>query len=180
MKVQNKNNSSLKTKKLIKNTFIELVNEKKSLNNISVTDLVKKASINRSTFYTHYDNIYDVAKDLESETINLLIDDDDDINDIEKYFDKVVFFLKQNENTYQILLSSNEPHLFLNKLNKLLNKKLKTFLRFNNISYSDLTINFFVDGLMIQVLKYFQTGIFSLDEINKMAKTWFKLLFKNK
>ena len=75
MKVQNKNNSSIKTKALIKKTFVELMDEKKSLNHITVTELVKRANINRGTFYTHYDSIYDIAEEFEAETINLLAND---------------------------------------------------------------------------------------------------------
>ena len=72
MKVKNLNASSKKTKNLIKETFAILMNEKKELNNITVTELVNKANITRSTFYTHYDNIYDVAKDFQNETLELL------------------------------------------------------------------------------------------------------------
>ena len=63
MKVQCLNSSSIKTRNLIKKTFAELINEKKQLNKITVTELVKRAQLTRSTFYTHYDNIYEVAKD---------------------------------------------------------------------------------------------------------------------
>ena len=60
MKVQGLNSSSKKTRNLIKKTFAELINEKKELNKITVTELVKRAEITRSTFYTHYDDIYEV------------------------------------------------------------------------------------------------------------------------
>ena len=69
MKVQGLNSSSKKTRNLIKTTFAELMQEKKELNKITVTELVKRADITRSTFYTHYDDIYEVAKDYELETI---------------------------------------------------------------------------------------------------------------
>ena len=183
MKVQNKNNSSIKTKALIKKTFVELMDEKKSLNHITVTELVKRANINRGTFYTHYDSIYDIAEEFEAETINLLANDNQELNtyqDMHKYFDKVVFYLKKNETTYQMLLSSNEPYMFLNKLSKLLNEKIKHFLKYNRLNDSDLNISFFVDGLMLQVLKYFKgEKNYSLDELSIKAKEWFKMLFTN-
>lgn len=69
MKVQFLNSSSLKTRELIKKAFAELLNEKKHLDKVTVTELVKKANITRSTFYTHYDNIYDVAQDYQLQTI---------------------------------------------------------------------------------------------------------------
>ena len=76
MKVQVINASSRKTKSRIKEAFAELINEKKELSKITVTELVKKADITRSTFYTYYDDIYDLADDYQLETIELLISDD--------------------------------------------------------------------------------------------------------
>ena len=69
------------------------INEKKELNKITVTELVKKADITRSTFYTHYDSIYDVANDYQLETIDLLINDDKILHskdDILNYFDEII------------------------------------------------------------------------------------------
>lgn len=55
MKVKNLNASSVKTRNLIRGTFAELLYEKKNINKITVTELVQRADINRSTFYSHYD-----------------------------------------------------------------------------------------------------------------------------
>ena len=92
MKVQGLNSSSRKTRNLIKKTFAELMNEKKELNKITVTELVKRADITRSTFYTHYDDIYEVVNDYQLETIELLVSDDKVLNsvqDIYDYFDEI-------------------------------------------------------------------------------------------
>lgn len=48
----------------IEKVFIELL-QKKDLNKINVTDIVKLANINRSTFYTNYLDIYDLADKLK-------------------------------------------------------------------------------------------------------------------
>ena len=88
MKVKNKNCSSIKTKEKIRNAFVESLKEDGSLANISVTKLVKKADISRSTFYTHYESIYDIAKELQDETLELIAIDDSDIksiDDLDKY-----------------------------------------------------------------------------------------------
>ena len=55
MKAKNLNASSVKTRNLIRDTFAELLYEKKNINKITVTELVQRADINRSTFYSHYD-----------------------------------------------------------------------------------------------------------------------------
>ena len=52
--------SSLRSKKLITDALGELLDEK-TLDKITVTDIVKKANINRGTFYAHYDNVNDVV-----------------------------------------------------------------------------------------------------------------------
>lgn len=52
--------SSLRSKKLITDALVELLDEK-NLDKITVTDIVKKADINRGTFYAHYDNVSDVV-----------------------------------------------------------------------------------------------------------------------
>ena len=52
--------SSLRSKKLITDALITLLDEK-PLDKITVTDIVKKADINRGTFYAHYDGVMDVV-----------------------------------------------------------------------------------------------------------------------
>ena len=75
MKAKNVNRSSIKTRALIKSTFAEMLSEKKEINKITVTELVKRADINRGTFYSHYDDVYGVAEDYENELIDKFFDD---------------------------------------------------------------------------------------------------------
>ncbi len=57
-----------KTEKAIKNAFIEL-RSKKLLEKITVKELCSLACINKSTFYSHYDDIYALSETLETETV---------------------------------------------------------------------------------------------------------------
>lgn len=52
--------SSIRSKKLITDALVELLDEK-PLEKITVTDIVRKADINRGTFYAHYANVNDVV-----------------------------------------------------------------------------------------------------------------------
>ena len=72
MKAKNVNRSSIKTRVLIKSTFAEMLSEKKEINKISVTELVKRADINRGTFYSHYDDVYSVAEDYENDAMDVV------------------------------------------------------------------------------------------------------------
>ncbi len=183
MKVQGLNASSRKTRKLIKTAFAELINEKKNLDKITVTELVKRAEITRSTFYTHYGDIYEVADDYQLETIELLISDDNILNsreDIYYYFDDITKCLKKNEDIYRMLLSSNDTLIFLEKLKKMSGEKIYSSLGKCNINndYLKLDVFFFMDGAINQLLKYFRNqSVYTLDELNKNIKKWFTKLF---
>lgn len=56
----------IKTKSLIKNAFLELI-EEKGYSKVSVTDIVDKAMINRNTFYLHYYDKEDLINEMISE-----------------------------------------------------------------------------------------------------------------
>lgn len=183
MKVQGLNSSSRKTKKLIKTTFAELMNEKKELSKITVTELVKRAEITRGTFYTHYDDIYDVANEYQLETIDLLVSDDNVLytkKDILNYFNDIINCLKKNEKIYKMLLSSNEPLIFLEKLKKMASQKILFALQ--NISkettYLELDVSFFMNGTIAELLKYFRDeSDYTLDELHDNIIKWFEKVF---
>ena len=67
----------------IEKIFIELI-QTKEINEISVTDICKKAKLNRSTFYANYLDIYDLAdkvkESLEQEVANLYKDANEENN----------------------------------------------------------------------------------------------------
>ena len=182
MKVQGLNSSSIKTKNLIKKTFAELINEKKQLNKITVTELVKRAELTRSTFYTHYDNIYEVAHDYELQTIELLCNEDLKLynkNDILNYFSNIIQCLKDNEKTYKLLASANESLLFLEKLKKIANQKIYDALKNSCTNqYLEIDISFFMNGMVMEILKYFRNeSNYSLDELLVNIQKWFNKLF---
>lgn len=56
------------TKKLIKQAFTQLLSEK-GFNNLTVSDITRKAGINRGTFYLHYVDKYDLLDKLENDSI---------------------------------------------------------------------------------------------------------------
>lgn len=62
----------LKTKRAIYNAFVELLSEKE-INHITITDISKKADINRKTFYNYYSNIYEVMEEIENLTVDTFI-----------------------------------------------------------------------------------------------------------
>ena len=61
-----------KTKRAIKTAFMDL-RAKKPLEKISVKELCEAAYINKSTFYSHYEDIYALSDALEYETVLSII-----------------------------------------------------------------------------------------------------------
>ena len=55
-----------KTRKSIADAFLEL-RARKPIEKITVKELCEKAQINKSTFYTHYRDIYDLSETLEEQ-----------------------------------------------------------------------------------------------------------------
>jgi|SRR5699024_865793 len=63
----------IKTKKAIKDAFIDIIKEN-GRESISITKLAKKAQINRGTFYLHYQNIDELANEFYDDFISQLYD----------------------------------------------------------------------------------------------------------
>lgn len=181
MKVKGINSSSRKTKEKIRHAFAELLSEKKSLNKLTVTDLVMKADITRSAFYTHYDNIYEIAKEFQEESLAIFVENMkkvQSIADINLYFDEIKSYLEDNEEIYTMILSSKDPLLFIESFSEIISKNLYNLLKQKNITNLEFHIPFFVDGCMHLIIKHYRKEVpYSLDEIINYMKLMFKRLF---
>ena len=87
-----------KTKRAIRSAFYELIKEK-PLEKITVREIAERAEINKTTFYAHYETVYDLVDQLEQEAVAEVI---------------------SQLNTVQGLLSS--PRAFVRELYALLSK----------------------------------------------------------
>ncbi|MGE7984150.1 TetR/AcrR family transcriptional regulator [Solibacillus sp. NPDC093137] len=63
----------IKTKRLLKNSFIQLLQEEK-LEDISITSIVERSGISRVTFYNHYNNkenlLNEIIDDVKMDFVN--------------------------------------------------------------------------------------------------------------
>ena len=115
--------SSLRSKSLIKRALLELMQEK-SFDSISVSDIVRKADINRGTFYAHFKNPHDVLlkiqEDMFSELTTLLnkyTPYDVMINPI-PIFNQVSEFLLSDIAYYRMLFKVAGVHEYLSENKK--------------------------------------------------------------
>lgn len=185
MKVKNINSNAKKTEDKIKNSFIKLLSEKKEINQITVTELVHDADITRSSFYTHFEGIYDVAKSIQEDTISNFLNDNIEFNsyeDVCSYIDSTIILLNKNEKMYRRLASSYEAIFFFDKIrNTFVNKMYDLLLKsgINDINNLKLDVEFFMDGMLFQIIKYYRNtnNTYSLNELGEKVKIWLKELF---
>lgn len=160
MKVQNLNNSSRKTRRLIKKIFAEMLSEKKELGKISVSELCKRAQISRGTFYSHYDDIYGVAEDYENELIDTFFDNARLIQsqNISHFIDSFFEFIRQNNENYKLLCRSNDFLFAAKKLTAIATGKLLELChsdsRIQNRDHIELEIQVFLEGILCEYVKY--------------------------
>lgn len=179
MKVKNLNASSVKTKTLIKETFAELLYEKRNINRITVTELVQRANINRSTFYSHYDDVWQVAEDIKSETLKAFFENKDisDLNDIKPFFDEIYKYIKKNDDFFRLIFNSDEVTGFVMRLGKIckdrIYKALKNDNTIQNKKLLEIEVSTFSDGIAMQFIRYYHNDYtVTLEEIIECGKLW--------
>lgn len=187
MKVQNKNSSSFKTKRIIRKMFAEMLSEKKDLGNISISELCQRAEISRGTFYAHYDDIYGVAEEYENELIDAFFNNFKSVNshNIMEVIDAIFLFIRQNDENYRLLCKSNEILFAAKKLTQITSKKLFEIVEkdFNikNNKFLELDITIFLDGLFCEYVKGCRGySDKTLDDLYEYSKFWVASFIKTK
>ena len=116
--MKNKDTRVQFTLQRLKDSLLELL-DKKSINNISVTELCDRAGINRGTFYLHYDTPNDVLLDIENDFIEKnmkefrsFMSDNHDIS----FINALIKLMLNDRDTIRILLGKNGNPKFMEKL----------------------------------------------------------------
>ncbi len=175
-----------KTRSKIRKAFADLLAERGSVNNITITDLAARAEITRGTFYNHYNNLYEVGAELQAEIEKQLFTEYSNFktsDDIEKYIDKIFTFLKQQETIYRQLLASDAPLAFLSQLeNGIIQHVLAMIQRTGSDGANDKNIEFelliLTSGTFAIIRKYYRNEVSaSLDEIHDYLSIKLRALF---
>lgn len=179
MKAQNLNNSSRKTRRLIKAEFAAMLSEKKELGKISVSELCKRADISRGTFYSHYDDIYSVAEDYENELIDAFFDNARllESQNILHFIDSIFQFIRENNENYRLLCKSNDFLFAAKKLTAIATGKLLELCngdsRIQNRDYIELEIQIFLEGILCEYVKYCRGYTAkTLDDLYDYTRFW--------
>lgn len=154
-----------KTRRLIKATFLELV-QAKPVQKITVTELAKRAEISKGTFYLHYLDIYDLYNQMVEETVAKIAGSFDPYPDLFSAPESFVrTFLFSQVEPLGLSLSAGERTLLTEKNMQSCSRYPQYFLdAFKEHIYqvgvlarceeNDIKIDFLLTGMLSIVIQY--------------------------
>lgn len=106
-----------KTRAALKHALITLM-DTHPINTITIKMLVHEADVHRATFYTHYQDIYDLYTDIETEIINTLKQTitSNDVYNTSDLYQVLIDMIHANKQVFCALLSDQNEYSFLSKM----------------------------------------------------------------
>lgn len=134
------------TKKVIRNSLIDLL-QTKEIHQITVTDICKKADINRGTFYTHYKDAFDLLQSIEDELFNIIIKYIDE-TPVEEYANslllRVLELIVENKDLCKILFCKQKDNRILERMLSVASKADFEKLCSNSSEFIKSNIDYFI------------------------------------
>ena len=130
-----------KTERGIKNAFIEL-RSRKPLEKITVKELCESARINKSTFYAHYKDIYDLSDAMEEEVVQSIA------NSIPAEFARelLMAYISQNSLT-AILFSGSQANHFADSIERSIKQMIfEKYPEFEEDTAMNVMLSFCIQG----------------------------------
>lgn len=164
MEEKKRNRNALRSRALLRQAYLELIKTKKS-DQITVTELVREAGLNRATFYAHYTCIRDIVEEMQQDVLEKL---EKVLKEFEypKFFEnptqlllQISIFLGDDENFYRTMLLYGEAGSFVSKLQELFFESMM-----NDASIPDSTkasksfklrLYYFAGGIVNVYISYF-------------------------
>ncbi|HOA64144.1 MAG TPA: TetR/AcrR family transcriptional regulator [Bacilli bacterium] len=178
--------SAIRSRKLIREAFSKLMKEK-SIDKITVTDIVNAADINRGTFYAHFKDTRSIIAQIENEIIdkmNQILSKFDFANILDhawQMFLEIEKIIEQDYDIFVKLIDAPGSEQFLDKLrntainNLFLNKKLSEEVKKSKEFL--LRVNYFGGGMVNLYLRWFKKEVdCSLRDISNELYKQIKLL----
>lgn len=151
-----KNRNAQRSIRLLKQAFMELLAEK-PYEKISVSDVTRRADLNRGTFYAHFDNMDDLLRFVMNElmhTISVIIDrtfDGTFLDNPMPVLEQIGDFLMDNAELARKLVSSTSVEPFINTLERAFRDKARRRLaQMPNVdlAYSQLMADYLASGIL--------------------------------
>lgn len=155
------------TKMVLKESFIKLLKQK-PISRMTITEICEEADINRATFYAHYNDQFDLLRQIEQELI-------DDINRyLEDYsfeendpgtvplMEQIFEYIKENSELCIVLLSESGDKKFLKDILMIVQRQCIaewTTNRSVNKELAEYLYSYATNGSLGVILKWFENGM---------------------
>lgn len=183
------------SKELLKNAFAELVYEKRDISKVSVKDIIEKSTVSKSTFYTHYNNIEDLVKEITEEftkifslSLEKYIKETDGTNYM-PYVNECIDHFKEKEKYYFMLTRINNIFYIYNDLKKslveIISKRDKIKFYIDDNDMTSLYLDYVLSGIVtvfydyfsgflkntdLDEIAYFSQGVFTFNVVRKVIE----------
>ena len=177
----------IKSKAAIQTAFIELL-EEKGFQKISASEIIQRADINRSTFYAHYNDKFDLMNSIENELffqlhqiaeqapLDALASNQIDNSPVASHILRVLTFFTDNNRILTLLTSENGDPTFIVKLqNHIMTTSLEKHMDVIlpvPVNYASAAVLGMLSGLLVEWIKggYKETPEEFIDIILKIIK----------
>ncbi|MPM46299.1 hypothetical protein SDC9_92997 [bioreactor metagenome] len=166
MQEKNEDRRTRKTKAVLQQSLIALLREK-NLQDISVTELTQLADVNRGTFYSHYQSIFDLAAQMEHEMFlefKAVMDAYPSAalrGGIEPILRAIFRFISKNADLCAVLLTGEVENAFLRRLKEDVYRRVMEewggLYGLDALPQTDYYMSFLVDGF-IGLLRAWERG----------------------
>lgn len=163
----------IKTKKNLYSTFEKLMKEY-SFEDIKVSDICSDAMINRSTFYAHYNDKYELL----AEYINTLkevlaseLEKNNSINNIKEYYLEMIRLLldhmENKKETYASIMINNKNSITMDILYDVISKDIERHIQENNDTKvpSQIISKFYLGAVISICTEWIISKKYSKDDI---------------
>lgn len=164
------------TKKVIKDTFLKLL-EEKDIKKITVSEICQLSDINRATFYRYYIDIYDLLDKIEKELITELKNTSNKSNTttVSSYSKDLLLVFLNNKELIKVLFNTNNNIYFLNDILSTAYEKCKNKWQSDLPNLSDKEIEYasvFIFNGALGVINFWVKNDFnqSVDEISNIIE----------
>ncbi|MFF2908954.1 TetR/AcrR family transcriptional regulator [Paenibacillus sp. NPDC057934] len=165
-----KDRRSIRTKKVIRNAFLELLNDK-DINKITVAEISRIADLGRGTFYLHYKDVYDLYEQIENDLFEQLSQfynasfPSNDPVDLLLFMEKTTEYIYDNKLLITLLFHPGRNLLTLQKFKDFFHIKISEELRANMPTdhpiseYDEVETTFTVCGVVGVLEKWVSRGM---------------------
>ena len=167
--------SAIRSRKMIRQAFLELLKEK-SFEKITVTDIVKYADINRSTFYAHYPDVMGLIDEMQEEVLSFTeeylrkVNFADLLENPAPYLQMIVDLTRENEELYRLLSNSNVAVKQLEDTKTLLAERIISTVevpeQYKKSIHLEFAVRFFLGGFIDLYRQWLKGDVnYTVDEI---------------